>query len=354
MANLANGFAERGIMTDLVLVQAKGPYLAQISPKVNIVDLQAARSLFSLKALLRYIRSNDPTVIISALNYTNLIAIWAKRLANTQIKVLVTIHNQLTVPRATKISYKERLVTGLMRLFFLWADEIIAVSDGVAEDASATIGLSRNTIRTIYNPVVSSEMLARGNENPSHPWLAKGQPPVVLGIGRFYEQKDFPTLLHAFSQVQRLRPCRLIILGEGPMRPALEKLIKELDIEDSVDLPGFVANPYAYLKRADVFALSSKWEGLPTVLIEALAFGKVIVSTNCKSGPEEILEGGKYGQLVPVGNSEAFANALNNALSRPKNTINAADAYSRFTMDSAVNAYLEAADLGSLVTAECK
>ena len=353
MANLANGFAERGIATDLVLVQAKGPYLSQISSKVNVVDLKAPRTLFSLKALLRYIHSSKPTVIISALNYTNLVAVWAKRFARTPVKVLITIHNQLTVPRVEKASNKERLVTSLMRPFFPWADKIIAVSDGVADDAADAIGLKRNTITTVYNPVVSAEMLSKGKENPRHPWLAEGQPPVVLAIGRFYEQKDFPTLLRAFSQARRTRTCRLIILGEGPMRSDLEHLVDELDIKDSVDLPGFVNNPYAYLARAQVFALSSKWEGLPTVLIEALAFGKSIVATNCKSGPEEILMGGKYGRLVPVSDPEAFAQALDDALSQSEKAVDTkakvhTEAYSRFTMESAVNAYLEAAELSTL------
>ena len=345
MVNLAEGFAKRGVVTDLVLARAEGPYLSQLSSEVNLIDLSAPRVLFSTSSLAKYLRTSRPDALISALDYANLVAVWAKRLARTDTKVLVTVHNQLTVPRTGRRGVKESTVLGLMRPFYPWADEIIAVSDGVADDVTDTTGIPRHLISTIYNPVVSDAMLAKGAGAVNSAWLKEDDPPVILGIGRFTEQKDFPTLVRAFDLVRRSHAAKLIILGEGPLRGELEALIAELGLEESVVLPGFVDNPYAYLKRAAVFALSSKWEGLPTVLIEALALGTPIVATNCKSGPDEILQGGRYGTLVPISDVQALADALKETLETSEQSQPASEAYERFTMDAAVDAYLSAAGL---------
>jgi len=346
MVNLAEGFAERGVATDLVLARAEGPYMSQVSPKVNVVDLAASRVLFSTGALANYLRASRPDAVISALDYANLVAVWAKRLARTDTRVLVTVHNQLTVPREEPRSLKGSVVLNLMRPFYPWADEIIAVSNGVADDVTHTTGIPRRLISTIYNPVVSDAMLAKGEGAVNRDWVKEDDPPIILGIGRFTEQKDFPTLIRAFDLVRRTHEAKLIILGEGPLRGELETLVANLGLQKSVILPGFVDNPYAYLKRAAVFALSSKWEGLPTVLIEALALGTPIVATNCKSGPDEILQGGKYGTLVPISNVQALADALEETLEasgqQPQVT---PEAYEPFTMDAAVDAYLSAAGL---------
>lgn len=346
MVNLAEGFAKRGVMTDMVLARAEGPYLSQVAPEVNVVDLKAFRVLFSTGALAEYLRTSRPDAVISALDYANLVAVWAKRLARTDTKVLVTVHNQLTVPMTGRRGLKSSAVLKLMRPFYPWADEIIAVSDGVADDVTSTTGIPRRLISTIYNPVVSDAMLAKGKGAVNSNWVKEDDPPIILGIGRFTEQKDFPTLIRAFDLVRRTHKAKLIILGEGPLRGELEALVVELGLRDSVVLPGFVDNPYAYLKRAAVFALSSKWEGLPTVLIEALALGTPIVATNCKSGPDEILQGGKYGTLVPISDIQALADGLRGTLETlGQRSQVTPEAYEPFTMDAAVDAYLSAAGL---------
>jgi glycosyltransferase involved in cell wall biosynthesis len=198
----------------------------------------------------------------------------------------------------------------LIRKSYPSADGIIAVSSGVADDLAEATGIPRESIDVIYNPVVTPEVATASREAVDHPWLAPGEPPVVMGIGRLTPKKDFTTLLQAFAEVRREVPARLMILGEGPERAVLEGLVRTLDLAANVALPGFVGNPYAYLARASLFVLSSRWEGLPTVLIEAMFCGAPVVSTDCPSGPREILNGGRYGRLVPVGDLAALAQAI--------------------------------------------
>jgi glycosyltransferase involved in cell wall biosynthesis len=191
----------------------------------------------------------------------------------------------------------------------------------------------------IYNPVIDSDMIGLAGQRPDHPWVSPGQPPVILGVGRLVPAKDFATLIRAFAEVRRRRAARLVILGEGPERPALTALAAELGLTDDVSLPGFKANALAYMAGSAVFVLSSAWEGLPTVLIEALAAGARVVSTDCPSGPREILQEGRLGALVPVGNATALAGAILDALERPAEPV-PPDALMPFTRDAAVNHYL--------------
>jgi glycosyltransferase involved in cell wall biosynthesis len=232
----------------------------------------------------------------------------------------------------------------LIKIFYPWADAIVANSRGVAEDLMKLTGLPRDKIQVIYNPVVTPELFAKAEEPLDHPWFRPGEPPVILGVGRLTQQKDFPTLIRAFALVRKERPARLMILGEGEERPKLEALVRELRLEEDVALPGFVENPYKYMKRAAVFVLSSKWEGLPTVLIEALALGTQVIATNCPSGLEEVLEGGRWGRLVSVGDfaglAQAILDRLNNA--RSGNTSGQVEyAIQRFSLEKIVQMYCD-------------
>jgi glycosyltransferase involved in cell wall biosynthesis len=193
-------------------------------------------------------------------------------------------------------------------------DHIVAVSAGVAEDTVRIARLPRERISVIRNPVITPDLERLAAEPCPHPWLAPGQPPVILGAGRLQRQKDFPTLIRAFARLQRGRDCRLAILGEGGSRPKLEALIGQLGLSDRVALLGFQDNPYPYLARARLFVLSSAWEGSPNVLTEAMALGTPVVSTDCPSGPFELLDGGRFGPLVPVGDVEALAAAMQRTL----------------------------------------
>jgi glycosyltransferase involved in cell wall biosynthesis len=216
---------------------------------------------------------------------------------------------------------------------------VVAVSHGAADDLARTSGLPRDGVRVVYNPVITPALMALARQAPDHPWFAPGQPPVILGVGRLTRQKDFPTLIRAFAEVRRRRVGRLIILGEGEDRPGLEALVRELGLADDVALPGFRDNAMAYMAGSAVFALSSVWEGLPTVLIEALAAGTRVVSTDCPSGPREILQEGRLGTLVPVGDAAALTGAMVVALDRPSGTV-PLDALAPFTRDAAVDNYL--------------
>ena len=344
MVNLARGFVERGLRVDLVLAKAEGPYLSQVPKEVRVVDLGARRVLYSLPGLVRYLRRERPQAMLSALNHANIVAIWAKLLARVQTNLVVAEHNTLSRSTQNASSVRVKLLPFLIKTFYPYADAVVAVSRGVAEDLVTTTKLPMEKIKVIYNPVITPELFAKAEEPLDHPWFRPGEPPVVLGVGRLTQQKDFPTLIRAFALVRKERPARLMILGEGEERPKLEALVRELRLEEDVVLPGFVDNPYKYMKRAAVFVLSSKWEGLPTALIEALALGIRVVATNCPSGPEEVLEGGKWGRLVPVGDPAGLAQAildrLNNA--RSGNTSGQVEyAIQRFSLEKIVQTYCD-------------
>ena len=309
MLNLAKSFAERGRAVDLVLAHAEGPFLGDVPESVRLVDLKARRASTSLPALVRYLHRERPEVLLSVM-YTNIIALLARRLAGTSTRVVVCEQNTLSIDTHEGSDWRGRLMPSLCRLFYPWAQAIVAVSGGVADDLSRVTGIPRQRIQVIYNPVVTPELRDKAQVPLHHPWFASGEPAVLLAVGRLSPQKDFPTLIQAFARVRRTRRARLLILGEGEQRPELEALVKKLGLEGDACLPGFVENPYPYMTQASLFILSSRWEGLPTVLIEALQCGLPVVSTDCPSGPREILMDGKYGQLVPVGDVTALSKAI--------------------------------------------
>jgi glycosyltransferase involved in cell wall biosynthesis len=194
-----------------------------------------------------------------------------------------------------------------------------------------------------YNPVTTDDLPRLAAEPLDHPWVAPGAPPIVLGAGKLKPQKAFDVLLRAFSHMRARRPARLVILGEGPERSRLEALARKLGVAGDVALPGFAANPFAWMSRCGVFALSSAWEGLPGVLIQALACGCPVVSTDCPSGPSEILEPGGLGRLVAVGDTEALAAAIEEALTEPPSTAEARrDRAREFSVERIAPRYLAA------------
>ena len=338
MLSLANGFAERGVSVDLVLVRAEGPYLTDVKNSVNIVDLNATRVATSLPGLVRYLRSARPTALLSAMGHANVLAALALWLARVQSRLVVSEHLTSRVSGVKPTRARERLMPLLMRYSYGRADGVVAVSKGVADDLSAHIDFPREKIRVIYNPVVSEELLQQSTAPLDHPWFARGEPPVVLGVGRLTSQKDFATLIRAFANVCTQRPARLVILGEGEDRAELEALVDALNLHDFVALPGFVANPICYMRHAAVFALSSAWEGFGNVLVEAMACGTQVVATNCPSGPSEILENGRWGRMVPVGDVSQLAHAILQTLDDPHPPDVARRALD-FRVDVAVDAY---------------
>jgi glycosyltransferase involved in cell wall biosynthesis len=340
MLNLAHGFAERGWAVDLVLARATGPYLGEVRDTVRIVDLKAKRVLTSLPALASYLRREQPDGLISVLDYANVVALWARRLAGTRGRVLVNEQNTLSHSARNSARRRQKLMPHLVKRFYPWADYVVGNSQGVADDLIRVTGLPGERVHILYNPVVTPELREKVQAPLIHPWFQDGQPSVVLAAGRLTRQKDFATLIRAFARVRQARPARLVILGEGPDRPALEELVHRLDLEDDVALPGFVENPYAYMSRAALYVLSSRWEGLPTVLIEALYCGPPVVATDCPSGPREILAGGRYGSLVPVENATALAEAMDAGLAgkTPRPT---PESWQPYSLDVVIGAYLD-------------
>jgi glycosyltransferase involved in cell wall biosynthesis len=295
--------------------------------------------LTSVLALARYLRSLRPQGLIAGGNDPNFTAVVGRAVARVSIPVIVSHQANLSLEAQGKPSLR-----WVARFIYPWADGIVAVSQGVADDLSRVAHLPAQRITTIHNPAVRPEIQTKAREPLSHSWFAPGEPPVVLGVGRLHRQKDFPTLVRAFAHLRKVRKARLVILGmakKPERRTALIELAAELGVADDMALPGYVNNPFAYMARASVFALSSAWEGLPTVLIEAMACGCPVVSTDCPNGPCEILEGGKYGPLVPVGDAAALAQAVLSVLDAPPDPEQLRTRAADFSADTAVDRYLE-------------
>jgi len=340
MLNLAGGLADHGVLVDLILAQAEGPYLTDVPSNVRVIDLKSSRISLSLPALTRYLRNNTPSALLSALTHCNLIAIFARFLSKCDCRLVISERNTLSVSSKNIRSLRGYLIVRLARYFYPNSDALVAVSKGVADDVCDTMRFPEEKIHVIYNPVVTRELLKKQHEPLAHPWFSPGQPPVILSTGRLVKQKDFSTLIYAFSKLHAQRPLRLMILGDGEERRLLQELCSSLGVVEDVAFTGFVDNPYQYMVHADVFALSSRWEGLANVLIEALVCGCPVVSTDCPSGPREVLQGGEYGQLVPVGDVEQLAISILKVLDSPPDREKQKHRGSEFSQEKATLEYL--------------
>jgi glycosyltransferase involved in cell wall biosynthesis len=316
VVNLLKGLAERDEFDlDLVLATKEGPYLDLVPQEVRIVDLNTGRAIKATLPLMNYLKKNRPWALIGNMGHVNVVASIARELSGIKTKLLLVEQNTLSAFQS-KLK-RAQLVELFMKWLYPRADAVAGVSAGVARDLEQHLGLGKETVKVLNNPVVNKDLITKSQADPDHPWFTANMPPVFLAVGRLNPQKDFPNLLAAFAQVRKQQESRLIILGEGEERSALESIIQNLGIEDDVLLPGFVKNPYAYMKHASCFVLSSREEGLPTVLIEAMVCGCPVVATNCPSGPDEILDHGAYGLLVPVQDSQALGNAMLETLNNP-------------------------------------
>jgi glycosyltransferase involved in cell wall biosynthesis len=340
IVNLSNGFIDCGHPVDVVLARARGPFVEQLVDDVRVVDLGVGRSLASIPGLVRYLRYEKPLALLACQDGANVVALWSKWLAGGSTRVLVSIHTNVSQNARAATKARGRLIPYFIRWFYGWADDVIAVSEGVADDVAGIAGLDRQRIHVIYNPVDTDHVKALAAEPLQHPWFGPGGPPVVVSAGRLTRQKDFPSLLRAFARIRQSRPARLMILGEGEERASLENLARELDCQDAVALPGFVPNPYPYMAAGGVFVLSSAWEGFGNVLIEAMALGVPVVSTDCPSGPAEILGGGRYGTLVPVSDVDALARAIAATLDDPPETSHSIERATSFSCEQITSQYL--------------
>jgi len=338
MLTVGKQLSEENYQIDFVLVKATGRFLDQIPSGINLVDLNARRVLTALPALIRYLRSQRPAILLSSLPHINLAAIIASQLARTRTKVVVIEHNTLSQSINYSSQKTARFLPILMRFFYRFANQIVAVSNGVAVDLEQMLKLPKSRLSVIYNPVITPDLLGKANRPITHPWYQEHNTPVILAIGRLTQAKCFDLLLRSFQKARLQEDANLIILGEGPDRKALEALTDKLNLRDHVQLPGFVDNPYQYIKNSNLFVLSSLWEGLPTVLIEALYLGVPIISTDCPSGPKEILKNGRWGTLIPMKDADALTTAIVFAL-RNRHDTPPKDSWAPFTQAYAISCY---------------
>jgi glycosyltransferase involved in cell wall biosynthesis len=342
LLNLAEGLASRECLVDIVLSRAEGPYISAVPPTVNVVKLTSSnfpafRTLSSLPRLVRYLKEEKPDIVFSAL-HANIIAIWAKKISKMPMKVVISEHNTLSFQICELPKIFRSVALFFIKKFYPQANQIIVVSNGVASDLSRVARIPRSRIRVVYNPVITKNIKVSLEATLEHDWFKAGEPPVILSVGRLSEQKDFLTLIHAFARVRKKRNVRLLILGEGEERKKIEASVSKLGLEKDVLLPGFVKNPYVYMAKSAIFVLCSKWEGLPTVLVEALFCGASVIATDCPSGPREILEDGKYGQLVPVGNVKILSETILSSLKEEKKVI-PLESWKRFEVEYVVKQY---------------
>ena len=379
MVRTAAALLRRGFAVDFVLCERTGPLLAAVPPGARVIELPSVpmplaralalaadpaglrallapvllawrppKHLSHLSGLVSYLRAERPDALFAAMPTPNLLAVWARRLAGVPTRVVVSERNTLSAMLGGQHRWRDRHLPRLLGHAYRLADGIVAVSDGVADDLARQSGLPRARIATVYNPVITPELAAMSAQPVAHRWFLPAAAPVVLGVGSLSARKDFPTLVRAFARLRAGRDCRLVILGQAAsqkktqeQQDVLMALAASLGVAADVDVAGFVANPFAYMARASVFVLSSAFEGLPGALIQAMACGCPVVSTDCPSGPAEILDGGRFGAMVPVGDDQAMAAAIAATLDRPIAAATLRERAALFSVDRAVDRYVD-------------
>jgi glycosyltransferase involved in cell wall biosynthesis len=345
MLTVAGGLASEGAEVLLLLGDSTGPLAEQLPANVRVASLGRAHVRQVVPALVRHFRRHRTDCLISTLDHANVAALVARAAAASSIPVAVRVANTMGEVAASGPSRKDRLAMLAARALYPHAQAVIAPSFGVAEDLERVVGARlRRTIRVIPNPVIGSDLAARAAAGPGHPWLEAGQPPVLLTVASLTAKKNHALLLRAAADLRRQAPVRTMILGEGPERGTLEALATRLGLRlgEDVCVPGWVPDPYPYLARCAVYVLASDREGLPGALIQALACGARVVATDCRSGPREILDGGRLGRLVPVGDVAAMTSAIRETLAERAAGTKPADPWSvlsRYTEADAIAAY---------------
>lgn len=345
MNNLMGEFAARGIPVDLLRIANHGPYLEAPLPGIRFVELRSSHVNSSLSSLVRYLRRERPRALLTDKDRVNRIALWARRLARVSTRVVVRIGTTVSKNLERRSPWARWSQVHSIRWFYPWADAIVVPSQGAAHDLANLSGIPMDRIRVVPNPIVTPALFELGEQRHTRAIRSPDHQPVILGVGELCARKDFTTLIRAFSKVRRVRHCRLLILGEGRQRKLLEALIQQLRLEADVEMPGFVKNPYDYMAGADLLVLSSNCEGFGNVLAEALAVGLPVVSTDCPSGPREILQDGRIGALVQVGDEDALARAMLATLDNPPDAGLLKSAAARFSVETSASQYLAALGL---------
>jgi len=354
LVNQIKIWVAEGIQVELVGYRKATPFFPDELPEaVSFVHLGTRSKLLTTIALWLYLRRRRPAVIYAATHIDNLILVRASGLPGVVTRVWLSVHNNYVRSGKRTDPKSQNRKLAQVRRQYAKAEGVIAVSEGVRRDLTETLGLSAGKVHTAYNAVLDPSIVQRSKESVDHPWFKDNTGiPVVISVGRLARQKDYPTLLRAFARLRLQRPLRLIILGEGKERQALEAMVREMGLQEVVQLPGYVDNPYAWLRQSDLFVLSSAWEGFGNVLAEALGLGLPVVSTNCPSGPSEILQDGRYGELVPVGDDEALAASMVKVLDGHGPEVDAHAATAPYWSDASARRYLALFGLPSLAGLE--
>jgi glycosyltransferase involved in cell wall biosynthesis len=316
---LANGLVQRGYEVDLLMRWARGAFLKDIDPRVHQFSPANERggAFSTLGFLINYLRQRHPKAILTQMEKPSLLALLAGALTRYQ-NVIPCVHTDLTTYARLEHSFRRSLLKYLVALFYRFARRIVAVSTGVARSTTKLIGAHAPPIDIIFNGFDCAATRRQAEDDCGIEWLQHKTVPVIVACGRFVEQKGYDTLLRAFAMLRQTIPCRLVILGEGFLQPVMQSLVTTLGIEPDVSMPGFHPNPASCFARSDLVAMASRVEGLSNVLVEALIVGAPIVSTDCPTGPREVLAQGKFGTLVPVDDAAALAKAMGTTLATPR------------------------------------
>lgn len=315
--HLAREFLARGYAVDVLLMTARGELLAELPDQVRVVDFAASRLRGVLLPLRRYLHAERPAALLALMWPITVIALLASMTTRAGTRIVVSDHNVVSLSGTASGPVSRWLLKITMRWLYPRADAIVAVSHGVADDMAAHTGLPARLIASIHNPATRGSLpVPLPSDDAVGGWRQPGYQRVIT-VGTLKPEKDQRTLLAAFAKLRKRIPVKLLILGEGSLRADLERYAQELGVAADVSLPGFAPDPYPYYLAADLFVLSSTEEGFGNVLVEAMECGLPVVSTDCVAGPSEILDRGRHGRLVPVGDSDALAAAMQAALEEP-------------------------------------
>lgn len=305
---LAEDFLAAGHQVDLVLLEAVGELIPLLPRQVRVFGLNATRIRSAIGPLCRYFRERKPDAIQISMWPVTVVGLLAHRLVASKARVVLSDHIPLSKQYSNLGNAGLAALGASIAAFYPLANARVVVSHQAADDLARVSGIRRDSIDVVYNPV--STPLAQSGLRPDIECLWGGSEARIITVGSFKEQKNHALLIRSFARLRRNRPAKLMILGDGLLRPVLEALAVTEGVPDDVIMPGFSTDPWPYYASANLFALSSDYEGYPLVLIEAMRSGLTIVSTDCQSGPREILADGEFGTLVPVGDEAAFASAL--------------------------------------------
>lgn len=312
--HLAQAWTDSGYDVQFALMSRYGVLLDALPESVRAIDLQAPRLRSLLLPLVRHFRETKPDVILAAMWPLTSVAILAWLLAGRPGRIFVSDHSHLSIAVVKEMGVPRWLTGGTIRLTYPHASGVIVVSEGVKRDMCELARLPSSRVKVIYNPAaIGVQPVAIDSATRTRLW-GDGFEHHIVSVGTLKTPKDHRTLLHAFARVRRDLNAKLVILGDGPLRSELESLIRDLGLDGHISMPGFVLHPYPWYQTADLFVLSSRWEGFANVIVEALECGLRVVSTDCPSGPAEILKGGEFGTLVPIQDVAALGDAMQDAL----------------------------------------